>query len=289
MFIPPSFEPNGPREPQWFARPITDSCESSLDLLERLEEDRKRRLRSIANVAARTPIGLGGVEDHGHGGTASNLSPKPAAPGNSNYSRYRYYPPPSEASVSLHTSYQRSDRFVMTTTPASVTTRRDRNYRRGMTPRSAAAASSMDTTMRDGARTPVDGIGTATPASNDRAYVDDSRETPHRTHQSFRSISSSVQFMSPPLDPRAGGGSFAAAIRTPARGMRSPYHHLQSPVEYNIGTLATPTAVDEEWVTPPAMAATNHTPGHGQGEDIYSQRRVASQRRRRRDWDEINI
>ena len=60
--IPPSFEPNTPCEPQWFPRCISDSIESSADLLERLEEDRKRRLRSIANVSARTPIGLGGVK-----------------------------------------------------------------------------------------------------------------------------------------------------------------------------------------------------------------------------------
>mmetsp|Transcript_19472 Transcript_19472/g.35028 ORF Transcript_19472/g.35028 Transcript_19472/m.35028 type:complete len:298 (+) Transcript_19472:38-931(+) len=297
MFIPPSFEPNSPREPQWFPRPITDSIESSLDLLERLEEDRKRRLRSIANVAARTPIGLGGIEDHGHAGSTSNLSPKPAAPGNNNYSRYRYYPPPSEASASLHTSYQRSDRF-MTTTPASVTTRRDRHYRRGMTPRSAvssATASAMETTMRDGARTPVDGIGTTTPASNanDRAYVDDSRETPYRNNQSFRSTSSSVPFMSPPLDPRAGGGSSVAAGRRLVRGVRSPYHHQRQFPEdtfnYNISSAATPVAGDDEWATPPAMAPTGQTPGHGQVEDVYTQRRGASHRRRRRGWDELNI
>ena len=289
MFIPPSFEPNSPREPQWFPRPITDSIESSLDLLERLEEDRKRRLRSIANVAARTPIGLGGVEDRGHAGSASNLSPKPAAPGNNNYSRYRYYPPPSDASASLHSSYQRNNNRFMTTTPASVTTR-NRHYRRGTTPRSTVSSTGMETTMRDGARTPVDGIGTATPTANDRAYMDDSRETPYqRNNQS----SSSAPFMSPPLDPRAGGGSSVMAGRRPSHGMHSPHHYQrQSPEEinnYTIDTAATPTVGDGEWVTPPAMATTIQTPGHGQVQDVYTQRRGASHRRRRRGWDEINI
>lgn len=289
LFIPPSFEPNSPREPQWFPRPITDSIESSLDLLERLEEDRERRLRSIRNVAARTPIGLGGIEDHGHPGTAGNLSPKPAAPGNNNYARYRYYPPPSEASASLHASYQRTERFL-TSTPASVTTRRDRHHRRGATPRSIAArGGAVVPPAREGAMTPVDGIGTAaTPASIDRAYVEDSREaTPRRGDRSFRSASSSA-FLSPPLDPRAGGGG-----RRLARGMRSPRHYQRrSPGEtfgINIDTTVAPTTGDEEWVTPPAMTQTDQTPGHGQVDDVYSQRRTAGQRRRRRGWDEINI
>ncbi|KAL7543644.1 hypothetical protein ACHAXR_013064 [Thalassiosira sp. AJA248-18] len=315
--IPPSFEPNTTREPQWFPRPITDSIESNLDLLERLEEDRKRRLRSIANVAARTPIGLGGVEDRGHAGSASNLSPKPVAPGggSNNYARYRYYPPPSEsgsAAASLHTSYQQNDgnRF-MTTTPASVTTRRDRHYRRGTTPRSGAGASSSASTatapsgdnnnstmMRDGARTPVDGFGTATtPAANDRAYMDDSHETTTSSYHRVNRLSSSAAFMSPPLDPRAGGGGRSSIARGRhggvVRGIRSPYHYQrQSPEEegsmnFNINTAATPTAGEEEYVTPPAMSMSNQ--GHGQVADVYSQRQVTGQRRRRRGWDEINI
>ena len=84
MLVPPSFPPSSIIEPQWFPRPITDSIESNLDLLERLEEDRKRRLRSIANVAARTPIGLGGVEDRAHAGSAGNQSPKPVGGGGAN-------------------------------------------------------------------------------------------------------------------------------------------------------------------------------------------------------------
>jgi len=268
------------------------------------------------------------VEDRGHAGSAGNLSPKPAsALGNNNYSRYRYYPPPSEASLSsLHASYQQRrsrDRFAISTTPASVTTRRDRHHRRGATPTQRASSASvsssttpMDMTMRgEGARTPVDGIGTAaTPGANDRAYVDDSREssatTPYNIHhqprsnnQSFRSsMSSSVPFMSPPLDPRAGGGggSFAmsggggsrsSAVRS---GIRSPYHYQrdspEEPSTFSIDTTAIPTTGEEEWVTPPAMDTTNQTHGHGHADDVYSQRRGATgQRRRRRGWDEINI
>ena len=284
MFIPPSFEPNGPREPQWFPRPVTDSLESSLDLLERLEEDRTRRLRAIANVAARTPIGLGGVEDRAHGGSTSNLSPKASAPGSNNYSRYRYYPPPSEASASLHVSYRRSERLCPTTSP--VTTR-NRHYRRGATPRSTTTSgTAMNGTTRDGATTPIDGIGSA--SVNDRAYVDDSGDT-----TLFHQLSSSSPFMSPPLDPRAGGGSSArAAHRRSGGGRRFPRHPRRQSREergtYVIDTAAMPTE-EEEWVTPPAMSAMHQTPGHGQVEDVYSQRRVASQQRRRRNWDDLQM
>lgn len=176
----------------------------------------------------------------------------------------------------------------MTTTPASVTTRnRDRHYRRGTTPRSTASSSAMD---RDGARTPLDGMGTATPAAND----DDSHDindTSYRNNQSFRSTSSSLPFMSPPLDPRAGGGSMAGRSRR-VHSIRSPRHYQRQSIEmsaYNIDTAATPTAGEEEYVTPPANTATSQTPGHGHIEDVYTQRRGASQRRRRRGWDEVNI
>ena len=149
--------------------------------------------------------------------------------------------------------------------------------------------------MRDGARTPVDGIGTAsTPAVNDRAYVDDSHDTSYRrdNHSSFRSNSSSMAFMSPPLDPRAGGGTMTGGRRPPDRGIRGIHYQRQSPEEmtsYNIDTAATLAAGGEEYVTPPAMSTAVQTPGHGFSEDVYSQRNVASQRRRRRGHDEMNI
>ena len=343
MLVPPSFPPSSIIEPQWFPRPITDSIESNLDLLERLEEDRKRRLRSIANVAARTPIGLGGVEDRAHAGSAGNQSPKPVGGGGANnYGRFRYYPPNSESSASLHTSYQRGDASNnngggggrLSTTPASVTTRRgDRQYRRGTTPRqqqqqssSSGGGGGMDTTnaTRDGTRTPVGGY---TPVVNDRDYMNDSLESSslHRhqhANSSFRSTTSSVNFMSPPLDPRAGGGrqqrysnsnnsSSNNAAASVAR--RLPIHYSQRTsldssniggdgisiivggeerndesmsMNFTINTVATPMmAGAEEYVTPPAMSSLDQTPGHGHVEDVYTARRggvAASGGRQRR-------
>ena len=122
MFVPPSFEPNTPCEPQWFPRPITDSIESSVDLLERLEEDRKRRLTGIANVAAITPIGLGGCEDR-HGGSANHSSPKPKSGNNNDYSKYRYYPPVEDVAASLHTSYQKNERLTTSNVSRYKTTK----------------------------------------------------------------------------------------------------------------------------------------------------------------------
>ncbi|KAL7548086.1 hypothetical protein ACHAWF_011374 [Thalassiosira exigua] len=342
MFIPPHFEPNRPREDQWHPRPITDSIESKHDLLERLEEDRKRRLRAIAGVAARTPVGLGGgnagsAEDHhrnhhrggrGHPHHAGSLSPKPSgagagAGGANDYARYRHYPPPSEESASLHASYQRGQSQTersITTTPASVTTRR---FRRGVTSRStatphshgaaaAAAASPNDATAptpRDGARTPVDGIGTATPAA-DRAYLEESRETttPYARRagrRSHRPSPASSAFRSPALNPRAGGGSSArgggrGVFAADPMGDPSQLHiHRRSLEGSSFGSAiaidvaaaaAIPVAAEaEDYVTPPAMASSSDqtSPGHGRGVDVYSQRRASSQRRRRRGWDEI--
>ena len=249
--IPPSFEPNTPCEPQWFPRCISDSIESSADLLERLEEDRKRRLRSIANVSARTPIGLGGVEDRGPG---SGHSPKPKSGNNNDYSKYRYYPPSTESAADLHTSYTTNERL----TTASVT-------------------------MRRKSKSP-------------------SREV--RIHNGIPDVSSIMgrrapppDFTSPRLDPRGGGGSSIRASRP-----RPVYHYQRQSLSgemssYNIDTserslslshidtAATPTA-EEEYVTPPA--GIHQTPGHGAGEDVYSQRRETGQRRRR-GWDEMNI
>ncbi|KAL9179454.1 hypothetical protein ACHAXT_008744 [Thalassiosira profunda] len=275
----PTFEPSTPREPQWFPRPITDSIESSLDLLERLEEDRRRRLRGIANVAARTPIGLGGVEDRAHSGAASHVSPK-RGHGSNNYSRHRYYPPPSEASASLHASYH-SDRLQMNATPASVTARsRARNRQRN-------SRSPANTAGREGARTPADG---ASPGGHSRTSLDRGMY-----------VADASTFASPPLDPRAGGGSVVRGPRA-VRRIPSPRHYLPAAQQmwqqrsfesgsesFRIDTAATPTAGSEEFVTPPAMAGVGATPGHGRGEDVYSQRCGASQRRRRRGWDEVEV
>jgi len=297
------FEPNSPQEPQWFPRPITNSIESSLDLLERLEEDRKRRLRNIATVAARTPIGLGGVEDRGHAGSASTHSPKPAnCPGGANeYSCYRYYPPLSLSAGALsHASYHRNDRLSMnsstTLAATSVLTRTNRQYRRGTAPRSTGG-SSIATTSASTLR--VDGVSArildADGSNSDRCNinVDDTPETSLHHRQRQLSISS-VMFASPLIDPRAGGGYSAGEIRRPAR---APHHfQLQSSEErsgistsYDMNSGAMPMAREEEWITPPAIAVESQPPGHRAGEDIFNRRRDASQRRRRRGWEELNI
>ena len=303
------FEPNSPQKPQWFPRPITNSIESSLDLLERLEEDRKRRLRNIATVAARTPIGLGGVEDRGHSGSASTHSPKPAAscPGGANeYSRYRHYPLLSLSSagaLSSHASYHRNDRLPMnsstTLATASVLTRtNNRQYRRGTAPRSTGG-SSIETTSAATMR--VDGGGSARILDADGSIsdrcninVDDTPETSLHHRQRQLSISS-VMLASPLIDPRAGGGYSAGGRSRPARAPRDNFQ-LQSSEErsgistsYDMHSGAMPMAREEEWITPPAIAVESQPPGHRAGEDIFNRRRVASQRRRRRGWEELNI
>lgn len=111
--LPPHFEPNAPCQEQWFPRPISDSIESPLDLLERMEDDRKRRLRAIAQVPARPPVGLPpssqGDAPPGPAGPGGGGPHPPAAVGNANYGRYRYYPPQrggdAGASAALHRTY----------------------------------------------------------------------------------------------------------------------------------------------------------------------------------------
>ena len=149
-------------EPQWFPRPITDSFESSLDALERQEEDRKNRLTNIANVSARIPIGLGagapGAGSDGSVGTPGNGSviggggssvrgpSSIARSGSQPYARHRYYPPPSPTSTSLYSrggNNSNDGRYMtMATPPALASARRIRHYRRTNTPRSAASPSS---------------------------------------------------------------------------------------------------------------------------------------------------
>ena len=120
------FEPNSPQKPQWFPRPITNSTESLLDLLERLEEDRKRRMRNIATVAARTPIGLGSVGGRGHSGSASTHSPSPQqlSGGANEYSRYRHYPLLSLSSAGALSPrfLSRNDRLPMNSSTMLATT-----------------------------------------------------------------------------------------------------------------------------------------------------------------------
>ncbi len=338
MFVPPSFEPTNPREPQWFPRPITESIESSLDLIERLEEDRKRRLRNIANVPARTPIGLGGVEDRGHaGGSASggHQSPKPPnsnmiSGGCNDYARYRYYPPlvalPSSSSLAavlvdtpsdlaaLHESYTRgSTDSQQQPIPSSSVITRNRIYRRGATPRSASVASTTTTTTNN-ARL-VGGTNDDDEEDEEDESVsmniDESETAPHHRYmqpssiQSYYSSPSSVQFTSPPLDPRAGGGggrriihasSSSTAATSTARRQSHPHPHHTLHSNHEEAELNTNSdnglLTSTEWITPPVITGALQTPNeqHGPGgsRDVYSQRRDTSQRRRRRWWDEVN-
>eukprot|EP00573_Skeletonema_grethae_P002206 CAMPEP_0201691218 /NCGR_PEP_ID=MMETSP0578-20130828/4436_1 /ASSEMBLY_ACC=CAM_ASM_000663 /TAXON_ID=267565 /ORGANISM="Skeletonema grethea, Strain CCMP 1804" /LENGTH=378 /DNA_ID=CAMNT_0048176379 /DNA_START=75 /DNA_END=1211 /DNA_ORIENTATION=+ len=255
---PPSFELHTPSEPQWFPRPITDTIESSLDLLERVEEDRRRRLRSIANVSARVPIGLGGTEDRGNAGATSgaNVSPKPPSnlsnrPGH--YGRYRYYPPPDETppdeSISLHRSYQLEASFSSSLVTGRSPERR-KNYSntnsagRYRTAAAAAGSSSSSSSVRNRSRstshsphqrrnrdlhTPTDGIGTTTATGAPPTVHMDQDSTSNNSDSgssieggrfldSFNVSTSAVLFLSPPFDPRAGGGGGVRRHTTPRGG-----------------------------------------------------------------------
>lgn len=77
---------------------------------------------------------------------------------------------------------------------------------------------------------------------------------------------------------------------TSVRGIH--YLRQSSPEEsaiFEIDATAIPAVRGEEWVTPTATMAVEQTPGRTNAKDVYTQRRAASQRRRRRGWDEINI
>ena len=275
---PPSVELHTTREQQWFPRPITDTIESSLDHLERVEEDRRRRLRSIANVAARVPIGIGGTEDRGNGGagtTAANVSPKPNKPGN--YGRYRYYPPPEETpaneSISLHRSY------TTTATPASsfspLVTGRSRDRRRNNTAAASAAAqhsrraggasasrnrsrstSHSPHSQRRDLHTPTDFQSSAA-AAQPTVHMDHNNGSTTSNNSdnsgsssiieggrfldSFNVSTSAVLFLSPPFDPRAGGGQRGgrrSSIGSTTPSMNNSMMHLyqHSSVDWSMST-----------------------------------------------------
>jgi len=235
--IPPSFEPNTPCEPQWFPRCISDSIESSADLLERLEEDRKRRLRSIANVSARTPIGLGGVEDRGPG---SGHSPKPKSGNNNDYSKYRYYPPSTESAAELHTSYTTNER--LTTTPAVTMRRKSKSPSR----EARIYDGIPDVSSIMGRRAPPPGLASPRldPRGGGGGSLRASRPRPvyHYQRQSLSGEMSSYN------------------IDTSERSLSLSH----------IDTAATPTA-EEEYITPPA--GIHQTPGHGAGRETGQRRR----------------
>ena len=275
----PSFKPNSLIEPQWFPRDITDTVESQLDQLERLEEARRQRLGSVANGAATTPIGL-------HDSSASSDSRVAnAVPGPNNrrnlYSQYRYYPPPPQASSS---SNHAADGAIAPPSTATSSTRR-RHYRTAARTRSsnaseaaAAPTSSDDTTNNNLSHLSHSHI------SHDRSSMDSIRGI----GTSF-SVSSPL-FNSPPLDPRGGGGGgrrnnnhwyaqqLLVSRQNPIREESQTTTPHVSSTPRNFALFDSPENPD--MITPEDQGVTN-TPGHGNTEDVYSQRR----RRRRREMD----
>lgn len=294
--------PNSLVEEQWLPRPLSD-YESSLDAIERLEEDRRRRLRSIATVPARTPIGLCGIEDRGHAGSTSTHSPKPSG-GSNAYNRYRHYPSeivdrnrlattvgqqPTSTAASLPPLLPPEsfvDTITTTTMPrstAAVATTR-RQYRRTT---SASSASTVDTS----------GIVAET--------------TTTRQRQNLTLFMVSTPITSPRIDPRAGGGGYfmsSVGRRSTVRptvpslpsssedvdesgsGTNSQQHTSLQILTSGVAIMPPTPRGNEEWITPPAMINVDQTPGVSTGADVYSRRRDASQqrRRRRRGWEEVN-
>jgi hypothetical protein len=297
------FEPNSIVEEQWLPRPLSD-YESSLDAIERLEEDRRRRLRSIATVPARTPIGLSGIEDRGHAGSTSTHSPKPSGGSSSNaYNRYRHYPSPEVVDRNrLATTVGQHQQPTLSAAPlppllppdAAVATTR-RQYRRTT---SASSASTMDTS----------------------GVVAETTTTTSRQRQNLTLSMVSTPITSPRIDPRAGGGGYymssSVGRRSPVRPTIPPssssssiqdesgngtnsrqQQSLQILTSGIVASMPPTPQGNEEWITPPAAAAMmmnvdnsfNQTPGVNTGADVYSRRRDASQqrqRRRRRGWEE---
>lgn len=275
----PSFKPNSLVEPQWFPRDITDTVESQLDQLERLEEARKQRLRSVTNVAAKTPIGL-------HDSSASS-DPRMtnAAPGPNNrrnlYSQYRFYPPPSQAPAS--SSNPAANGAIEVAPSSTATSTRRRHYRTAARTRSSNASEPAAPTSSDDTSTTNLSHLSHSHISHDRSSMDSIRGM----GTSF-SVSSPL-FNSPPLDPRGGGGGgrrntnrwYAQQLlsrrQDPMReeGRTTPH---ESTTPRNFALFDTPG--NQDTVTPEDQGVTN-TPGHGNTEDVYSQRR----RRRRREMD----
>lgn len=262
MFFAPTFEPHSPIEPQWFPLP-PHTHTSQLDQLERLEEDRKRRLHSIANVAAKTPIGLA----DGSNATANNA----ANTKQNAYSQYRYYPPPSEESVALAIQHQQERRA----NPPSTASRGRRRVRANRSSLQSTASEANATHQSDG--------------NNNLSHLSHSHISHDTTTHSRTSIDSfqqsfTMSLHSPSLDPRGGGG------RRSSDWYASRLHRVYNQLSFNASEMITPTnagfdtsAQQQFDMTTPEDAGVTNTPGHGHSEDVYSQRRTRGQRRRRPD------
>ena len=298
FFFSPSFEPHSPLEPQFLPRPTTN-FESELDLLERLEEDRKRRLHNIANVAAKTPIGMGSnggesssstTADGSGGPNTSNVVVVPGPTRSNSYHQHRYYPPPSQEAMASF--IHRQDQLLRS--PPSAPSTRRRQYRanrnRSSAPSEAAATPSSDINNHNLSHLSHSHIShnNQTTTSLDSSSI--SIQAP-----SFAAMTSPLFFHSPPLDPRGGGGGrqrnawYAQQFQRfqETTSTTSPRDHVSGE------TLVTPRnfaftdnnnsgAVEEgEDMVTPEDRGVSATPGHGHSEDVYSLRR----RRRRREVD----
>lgn len=310
------FEPNSLVEEQWLPRPLSD-YESSLDAIERLEEDRRRRLRSIATVPARTAIGLSGIEDRGHAGSTSTHSPKPSGGGSNAYNRYRHYPSEVVERNRLATTVGQQPTSTATSLPPLLPTEAYvDNTTTATMPRSTAAVA---TTRRQYRRT-TSSLSLSTMDTSGIVETTTTATTRRRRQNPTPSGISTMAFTSTPItspriDPRAGGGGY---FMLSSVGRRSPVLPTVPPLpsssedvnESDSGTNSQHTSLqiltsgvaimpptprgNEEWITPPAMmnvdSSFSQTPGVSTGADVYSRRRDASQqrRRRRRGWEEVN-
>ncbi|KAL7460160.1 hypothetical protein ACHAXS_000624 [Conticribra weissflogii] len=287
MFFQTNFEPHSTTEPQWFPRPITDSRESTLDALERQEEDRKNRLRNIANVSARVPIGFG--PGSGQGGSSISPLPVPVAASQS-YANHRYYPPPSLSSASL---YSEDDRFMTTPPPISSVTRRIR-YRRTNTPHSAISGNSSTYS------------GRSISYSRNVAFVDSTRNSAFSAVEGGRasvdvgSVRSRVprgvaNHASDNNESFGGASSSFLGVTSPSFqspmvgvGGRSLWHGNHSRQVDEEGSLTTPTNATTTMTTPPPVSHAPHSARRIVDRDRSEEQSNEQRRSRRRGWEEVN-
>lgn len=206
MFFFPTFEPHAPTEPQWFPRHRpADEQESILDALERQEEARRHRIRTIVGAPARPPLGKppsDAAASAPEGGPTSTIgTPSGAAtPGGGGHRLRRYYPPhpiPGGDDGATTTTTANDDVARYSATPASFRA----------TPSAAASASS--------SRHPFPST-----ATQSRRTVSYSRRnyrgstpgsTPRSTHRSYSSSSRAPSSIAASGSTAGGTGSSAAA------------------------------------------------------------------------------
>eukprot|EP00569_Conticribra_weissflogii_P003822 CAMPEP_0171334608 /NCGR_PEP_ID=MMETSP0878-20121228/4771_1 /TAXON_ID=67004 /ORGANISM="Thalassiosira weissflogii, Strain CCMP1336" /LENGTH=268 /DNA_ID=CAMNT_0011835729 /DNA_START=216 /DNA_END=1023 /DNA_ORIENTATION=- len=262
--------------------PITDFRESTIDALERQEQDRKNRLHNIANVSARVPIGFG------PGAAAQGGPPLSSLPGSASqsYTYHRYYPPPSPLSASL---YSRNDRFMATPPPISSITRRTR-YRRTNTPHSGVSGNSSGYS------------GGSISHSRNAAFVDSTRNSAFsavgggRASVDVGSVRSRVTNNSSVNNESFGGASSSfPGVSSPSfhspmvgDGGRSLWHVNHSRLVDDEGSLTTPTNATTTMTTPPPVIHAPHSTRRVVARDRSEARSYEQRRSRRRGWEEVN-